>query len=242
MPGGNFAFLVVGAGRGGTSLVAALLDAHDRLEVGFELFSEGYLMGVALAASGPRIFDERAGAFVQACRDEAARHPATPWGNKITTEHVAGLEDHNAANPFARIDVLDRFFNECLAGVKIVFVLRDGRTCVRSKVRRTGQSVAEACARWRYSVDVWRFLATRHAKNIRIRYEDVVREPVGTLSAVCAFLDVPFEPAMLRGTDSAKLRPEYRRQALDLSALDLAGVPDGCIERIRTELALCGYA
>ena len=76
MPADTFQFLVVGAGRGGTSLLAGLLDYHESLEVKFEHFSEGYLAGVALTAPGPDIFEARVKAFVRACRDEAAQYPA----------------------------------------------------------------------------------------------------------------------------------------------------------------------
>ena len=44
----SFEFLVIGAGRSGTSLLAGLLDSHSRLELGFEQDSEAIL----LAAGG----------------------------------------------------------------------------------------------------------------------------------------------------------------------------------------------
>ncbi len=241
MPDDNFGFLVIGAGRGGTSVLAASLDAHDALEVGFEQFSEGYLMGKALATAARGMFDQRALAFVRACRDEAARFPAVSWGNKITTEQVFGLEDHNVANPDAPVAVLDRFFNHHLRGVKIVFVLRDGRTCVRSKVARTGQSLELACERWKYSVKVYRFLESRHDNRICVRFEDLLRDPERTLTAICTFLGVAYQPAMLAGTRSEKMRPDYRQPQLDTSKLALFDVPPGCLERIGDDLRLCGY-
>jgi hypothetical protein len=241
MPDDNFEFLVIGAGRGGTSLLAGLLDFHDRLEVGFEQFSEGYLMGAALATSGPAIFDDRVRAFLDSCRDEARRYPDRIYGNKITTEQLFGLEDHNAANPDAKIDVLDRFFNHFMKGRKIVFVLRDGRTCVRSKVARTGQSVELACERWKYSVEVYRFLRARDHDTLCVRFEDLLLHPEQALADVCAVLGVPYQESMLRGTGNAKMRLDYRQQQLDASKLELIDVPAGCIERISDELKLCGY-
>ena len=242
MAADNFGFLVIGAGRGGTSLLAGLLDCHERLEVGFEMFSEGYLAGVALPAAGPDLFEARAGAFVRACVEEAARHPDRIFGNKITTEQLLGLEDHNVANPGAPVDVLDAFFNRQMKGRKIVFILRDGRTCVRSKVARTGQSVEQACARWKYSAEVYRFLSSRHENNVRIRFEDLVLRPEPTLAGVCAFLGVPYQASMLQGTRNSKLRPEYRREQFDDSKLALDDIPPGCIDRIRDDLERCGYA
>ena len=191
--------------------------------------------------TGPDLFDTRVLAFLRACREEAAQFPGKIYGNKITTEHLQGLEDHNAANPAAKIDVLDLFFNRHMKGRKIVFVLRDGRTCVRSKVSRTGQSVELACARWRYSAEVYRFLTSRHDNRICVRFEDLLLDPARTLGAVCSFLGVAFQESMLRGTGNDKLRPEYRQPRLDTSRLGLDDIPAGCLELIRDDLERCGY-
>lgn len=235
-------FLVVGAGRGGTSLLAGLLDAHPRLEVGFEHRSVATLMGAEVPARGPDLLDARVDAFLAAGRAEAARFPGYLWGNKITTEQLRGLEDRNLENPgLPTVDVLDRFFNDHLAGVPVVFLLRDGRTCVRSKVERTGQSVTEACERWRYCVDVWRFLRDRHLSNVRLRFEDLVRSPRETLETACEFLDVPWSDRLLSGTRSAKMLPEYRRDRVEAARADLDGVPDEAEDRLGPELRECGY-
>ena len=93
----SFHFLVIGAGRGGTSLLAGLLDQHPRLEVGFEKFSVKYLMGrsLRLRAFGrrQRLLADRTGAFRRACLAESQRFPGLLWGNKITTEQLYGLEN-----------------------------------------------------------------------------------------------------------------------------------------------------
>ena len=118
MAADNFEFLVIGAGRGGTSLLAGLLDFHDQLDVGFEQYSEAYLAGTALAdVKGPDIFETRVLAFLRSCQEEATRVPDQRYGNKITTEHLFGLEDHNVANPDAKTDVLDMFFNRHMRGI-----------------------------------------------------------------------------------------------------------------------------
>lgn len=234
-------FLIVGAGRGGTSLLAGLLDAHSRLEVGFEHRSVATLMGREVPARGPEMFDERVGAFLRAGAEESRRFPGKTWGNKITTEQILGLEDHNLANPTAPIDVLDAFFNDALAGVPVVFLLRDGRTCVRSKVARTGQSVAQACERWKYSVEVWRFFRDRHLHNVRLRFEDLLADPRSSLDLACELLQVPWEDRMLHGTRSGKMRPEYRREGIDVAPAQLEDIPVECEELLATELVECGY-
>lgn len=241
MPENNFKFLVVGAGRGGTSLIAGLLDAHRSLEVGLELFSVSCLMGKDENLHGSNLFDERVTAFISACRLEAERYPGLAWGNKITTEQIFGLEDHNASNPAASIDVLDAFFNEYLKGIKIVFILRDGRTCANSKVQRTGQSFETACERWKYSVEIYKFLNTRHSNNLCIRFEDLLHTPQSTLGKVCDFLDIPYQETMLQGTSNTKMLPEYQQKTIDPSKTASVVIPEACLQSMSEDLKFCGY-
>jgi hypothetical protein len=239
-------FLIVGAGRGGTSLLAALLDAHPDLEIGMEHASVACLMGKSLpvgSQSGDpsHLAYDRIAAFLACCTEEVRRHPGKRWGNKITTEQLSGLEDHNEVNRARPINVFEVFFDDALAAVPVVFILRDGRTCVRSKMARTGQPLETACARWRYSVRVLDHLRSRHREFHWLRYEDLVREPEVTLGGLCCFLGVHYDERMLRGTSTTKLRPEYRRDSIDPGTLGLEGVPEGCVPLIEGDLRRYGY-
>ena len=49
----------------------------------------------------------------------------------------------------------------------------------------------------RYVPAIARFLRERPVPMIHVRYEDLVQAPTPTLTAICGFLDVPFEPAMI---------------------------------------------
>lgn len=241
VPRQKFGFLLVGAGRGGTSLLAALLDTHSALEVGFERHAQTTLMGKAMAGPDRDNVAKRLEAFVSACNADALSAEAQIWGNKITTEQIFGLEDHNLAHPHSPINVLDVLFNDYLRNQKIVFILRDGRACVMSKVKRAGRAYDWACERWRYSVTCYRFLQEKHAANLCIRFEDLLHEPETTLRAVCAFLGVSYQAAMLSGVRSAKLRPEYRNTKLDTVKATAEGFPSEYLDAIRDELAYCGY-
>jgi hypothetical protein len=240
-PGDNFKFLVVGAGRGGTSLLAGLLDYHSELEVGFELFSVPNLLGQELHPQDSEIFHERVTAFVSACRQEANRYPTAQWGNKITTEQIHGLEDHNLANPQSKVEILDAFFNDYLKHVKVIFVLRDGRACVNSKVRRTGQPIMTACERWRYSVQCYKFLSNRHANNVCVRFEDILLHPQTVLTRVCGFLGISYEQEMLNGVRNRKMLPEYQGEKLDTAKAEPVELPDNCFRMIEDDLKYCGY-
>ena len=237
----NFKFLIVGAGRGGTSLLAGLLDYHSELSVGFELHSVAYLMGKELPHHGPEIFHRRATAFISACIETASHYPDVLWGNKITTEQIFGLEDHNLVNPQLEKDILHAFFNVYLKGIKIIFILRDGRTCVNSKVNRTGQPIELACERWLYSVKCYKFFCSQHANNICIKFEDLLVHPQTTLTDICDFLEIPFQQEMLNGVRNKKLMPEYQYEKLDITKTESVDLPDDCLRRIEEDLKYCGY-
>ena len=138
-------------------------------------------------------------------------------------------------------NVLDDFFSGPMRGIKVIFILRDGRTCVRSKVARTSQSVAHACVRWSYSVRVMRYLQRYHPDHLVVRYEDLVRQPEPVLRRICAFLGVDYSDAMFRGTQSRTLPDEYRQKGLDRSKLGLAGVPVQTYQLLLQELRDTGY-
>ena len=237
----NFKFLIIGAGRGGTSLLAGLLDYHPRLEVGFELFASAYLMGHKLPYSGPKIFQKRAKSFASACQSQAKQNLAAYWGNKITTEQFYCLEADTLANGVENIDVLDVFFKKYLKKVKVVFVLRDGRACINSKVNRTDLTIEQASERWQYSVSCYKYFQTRHANNICVRFEDLLLKPKETLTGICEFLNVPYTDEMLKGTGNDKMLTDYQSDKLDTSKVKPVELPDECMERIKDDMKYCGY-
>lgn len=241
---GVFGFLIVGAGRGGTSLLMGILDQHPDIEVGMEMFSMDCLMGYGMEESAatikPQMAQKRCLAFADKCRLEASKHRNRIWGNKITTEQLYGLEDHNSANG-GNFPYLHHLFNEVLEGVKVIFILRDGRACVRSKIQRTGQLMEHACQRWKYSVRVLRVLTDHHPDHHVVRYEDLVANPRDTIEQVCGFLGVDFQHEMLEGTTNSKIPAEYRSNRLLAEKLSLKGVPRLCHPLLQKELYELGY-
>ena len=199
----SFKFLVVGAGRSGTSLVAALLDGHPKLEMAFEQDS-------AILSSTDEPSRRRAVRFRNRCRELAGAFPSKQWGNKITTEQVQRLENDGRSST----EVFQHFFADVMRDVVKVIVVRDGRTCVRSKLERNPQlTMAEACRRWRYSVFVHDWLA-QQSRVVVLRYEDLIEDARAALLPTCACLGVAWDDAMLAGTNSAKLLPEYRQEGI----------------------------
>ena len=241
MSNDNFKFLVIGAGRGGTSLLAGLLDFHSELTVAFELYSVAYLMGKELPCQDSGLFNKRVMTFITACQNIANQQLDTFWGNKITTEQLFSLEEHNSLNPEFKIDVLDAFFNTSLKDIKVIFILRDGRACINSKVQRTGQSLEQAANRWQYSVRCYKFFKTFHFNNICIRFEDLLFQPRETLTDICKFLNIPYQDEMLLGTNNNKMLPEYRKTGFDGSKTEAIDLPDHILAKIKEDLEYCGY-
>jgi hypothetical protein len=110
-------------------------------------------------------------------------------------------------------------------------------------VRRAGLSFPEACARWNYCVDCYRFLRrTRNSSTLFVRFEDLLSGPTATLTSICAYLGVEYHPAMLDGVRSTKLRPEYRNERLDTGKVETAAFPPEYLPLIRKGLQECGYS
>jgi hypothetical protein len=231
-------FLVVGAGRGGTSLLAALLDAHSALEVVFEHGAAEFLLD---APPGESL--TRARSLRSACDRLAAQSTAGLWGNKITTEQVAALGSMlTGATEVVEHAVLADLFLGAFGDTKVVSIVRDGTSCIASKVQRTGQSMELAAARWMYSVRCVDFLRTHHSAQLSVRFEELVSEPEATMTTVCSFLGVEFEPAMLLATNSPKLLPEYRRTGFDTDAARPRSLPPDITALISPALTAAGYS
>lgn len=236
----NFKFLIIGAGRGGTSLLTGLLDYHSRLEVLTEYASISYLMGRDYQCADNKIIPQRIIAFIDQCQLKASETPDKIWGNKITTEQLYALEEHNRKNPEAHYQLFDVFFKLHFKKYKLIFILRDGRSCVLSKVQRTGQSMQTACEKWKYSILVHQYLQSC-AHSISIKYEDLLLKPEETLQGVCQFMQIDYEAHMLKGVANQKLMLEYQNTQLLTEKARVKEIPDKYYQLIKDELAYCQY-
>jgi hypothetical protein len=251
---GSFAFHLIGAGRGGTSLIAGLLDAHPKAHVEFERLSAELLMGRTEFAE-ERLLDPtsrapwRIARFVASCKAEADLVPDKLWGHKTTTEHIGSLTTPFGTDAFQNTDrpLDDDALLQvvtALRDVPTIFILRDGRTCVRSKVERTGQAVDMAIRRWKFSIHVLGAFKRHHPRFLTIRFEDLVVSPRPVLDTVCAFLGIDFDEAMIAGTANPKMLPEYRYGRFDRSKIaydDAADAVAPSVAALLPELEQAGY-
>jgi hypothetical protein len=215
---------------------------HPSVDVGFERYAQDILMNCEMPSDGVDTVEHRLGVYLAACSVDACASAASGhlWGNKITTEQIRAAilaeDDHRDCD-----QSLDYFFNQLLAEQLIVFILRDGRSCVSSKMNRAGLSLEEACDRWMFSVRCWEFLSRRSDPTVIIQFEDLVRHPVEVLKGICHQLGIVYQPIMLSGTASEQLLPEYRQAGFDLSRLQEVSLPPFGEAMIRSDLLKTGY-
>ncbi len=110
--------------------------------------------------------------------------PATRWGDKTPL---------NAYN----VERIHRVF----PGAKYIHIVRDGVDVVHSYIS-SGllDTVAEASTRWHTAVESVASFAARNPRSCHeVRYEALVTKPEETVEALCSFLAISYEPAMLRG-------------------------------------------
>lgn len=228
---------VIGAGRGGTSLLFALLDAHPDCEmVGEKISAKALLSGYEDLDPVERV-KQRVTAFVNECQITADLSHSMIWGHKSTTEHVLALRETDLPDEF----MPERFFVEQTRHMPTVFIVRDGRTCVLSKVNRTGQPIERAIARWKFSIKMLSAYRELHPNVFVVTMENLVLKPADTMRAVCDFVGMKFSENMLSGTTSDRIRAEYRQSGFNKAAVQppayqpwMAGIAD--------ELRIAGYS
>lgn len=232
-------FQIIGAGRGGTSLLMGLFDAHPASTMVSESLAMKHL--VADAPDAPADLQGRTAMRIvmyrAACEAAALAAPTALWGHKATSEQVCALDRPRV--PGGAFDAQAAFV-AATRDWPVLFVTRDGRACVASKMARAGQGLEAAVANWKASIHLLERFRVGGGPLHVIRFEDLVTRPRRTLKAACGFLGLDWDRAMLAGTGSDKMRPEYRRDGIDAGAA-VAGQPDWA-GLLMPEQAMAGYA
>ena len=118
-------------------------------------------------------------------------------------------------------------FREQPAKVRAVFLVRDYRAVVYSKMKR-GQSLERAALGWRQKMEQIELLTSDVSDDrcYRLKYENLCADPAKALAGLCAFLDIDFDTKMLSrpkegthhiGGSPSKFDPSKRAISLDTS-------------------------
>ncbi|MET0146508.1 MAG: sulfotransferase [Ilumatobacteraceae bacterium] len=238
--------LVVGAGRSGTSVLRTVLDGHSQLAV----CHEGRFIHPLSRRRGRY---ERDGGFdVDALVADLAADPAVSGNlglDPVDLRHALGptpptdypdavrrVFAHWAARHgkrrygdkmpgyVLRIPALATLLPEA----RFVHIIRDGRDVALSSMAIPGaeHDPVGLAIEWRRRVEAGRTAgdALGPTRYHEVRYEELVTDPAAPVAALCAFLDLPFEPEMLlvarrieNVPDKVRINPRHARLAEPLS-------------------------
>lgn len=113
-----------------------------------------------------------------------------------------------------------RAFGSILAAfgqdVHLIHIVRDGRDVVTSHHPNHKQQFWVSPERW--VADVWAGLEYKD-RSLLVRYEDLLQEPVKTLSRICDYLGEPFDERMLRPEEHSTVRTNVAWEGASLKAL-----------------------
>jgi hypothetical protein len=209
----------VGCGRSGTTLLRAMFDSHPDLAVAHETYFALWLGSNRGRYEAPQGFQTRT--FVA----DLQRH-SEPGRIDIDPEVLSADLDANppgdTAGAIRRVYQLHAahhgkqryaekspmfvrhlpFFADLFGEARFVHLVRDGRDVALAfaDVDFGPPSVAAAAVHWRAQVLAGR-TAGEHLGTDRyreVRYEDLIDDPPTVLRPLCDFLDLAYEPAMLR--------------------------------------------
>jgi hypothetical protein len=207
---------VVGTGRSGTTLLQALIGSHPRIAAPPEthyfrrvpayaahwgdLSDDDVLRRVVEAAVGVPVL-QNAGFDVDPIYERAKSGPRT-YGGVLDAmmqdfAHRHGKQRWSEKSPLQPVHRIWAHLPEA----QVVHIVRDPIETVASNLAKTGvwTDPTAAAAMWRRFTEraVLRGSARGPRYYMRVRYEDLAREPAAVMAVVFAFLGEDFDPQIL---------------------------------------------
>lgn len=87
-----------------------------------------------------------------------------------------------------------------------IHLIRDGRDVALSKSDRSGRPASKSARIWRRRIERARTQAQKLDRYLELRYESLVADPEPHLREICSYLQLDFDPAMLRYYERASER------------------------------------
>lgn len=201
-------FFICGALRSGTSLLHLMLDAHPAItnpgEFDFlfdgltELGQEPSVEQYAGFLIKSRIFNSKPININPACTDY----------HQLINDLVSQLDGSGilCLNIHRNFDWAQYYFPDA----KFVHILRDPRDVAKSTIRMGwAGNTYNAVDHWMESEKSWDRLVRRGnpASFFQFRYEDLIGDLSGTLTALCYFLNTEYDSKMLRYHENSTYSP-----------------------------------
>lgn len=219
----NSPIFIVGANRSGTTLLRLILNAHSQLAIPEEIIYFGSTMaGVPIEKwRNPGLSEPAYKAFISKFVDEScsvldgidqegikqeilesdARDFCHPYRTVLESwAQLHGKQRWGEKTPgnLFYADILLEMFPDA----RFIHIVRDPRAGVSSMMKTTffPKDIAfNAMSRRKFMTKGREILekAVPASQRLLLRYEDIVKAPEPTVQAICSFINVSFEPAML---------------------------------------------
>ncbi len=205
---------VVGLTRSGTTLLRMMLDAHPQLAIPPETHfvpdlikaarAEEGADGMLLAVTGNRTWGDF-GIDTEEMRERLSRVHSGDGAEAVRAFFEAyakrqGKPRWGDKTPAYMLSV--QRIGRTLPESRFIHLIRDGRDVALSQSARAINEQpppAQQATRWAKRIRKSRDQAStlKGARYVEARYEDLVRDPEGTLRRICDFIDLPWDAAML---------------------------------------------
>jgi hypothetical protein len=191
-------FFLIGAERSGTTLLRLMLDHHPEISCGGEFNYATAHLSEDGSEPPPKQFAEALRLQRQFCDSGLTFDPELDYAQQVRSflRQLCGENVAIGATVHFQYRALMRWWPQA----RFVHLVRDPRD-VASSVIQMGWSgnLWTASKRWLDAEKaVEEFRAQEPGARIHeLRFEDLVSDPVEKLSALCSFLDLEYDPAML---------------------------------------------
>ena len=211
---------IVGVSRSGTTLLRLMLDAHPELTIPPEtqFFSE-VAQACRAGASPEELIDlltsqRRWGDFGLDSNEllERLRQKEDP-GPRFVMRNFYGLYAEKQGKPRwgdktpGYAERIKRI-NQVLPESRFIHLIRDGRDAALSRAHRAGKDdpFDLMARRWVRRITIAREQGAEIDHYMEMRYEDLVSDPEANVRRVCEFIELDFDPVMLRHHEHAAER------------------------------------
>ncbi|MCS1352154.1 sulfotransferase [Mechercharimyces sp. CAU 1602] len=188
-----------GEGRSGTTLMRIILDSHPHIACGPET---GFFVH-------PHV-EKLSNQLAQAYRIRLLEYDASPqntmdfaFGQMLEQFHVRYMKSKGKrrwADKTPKNILSIPFIHRCFPDMKFIHLIRDGRDAFSSHLTMNWgtKDVKQFAQRWTYTMKLGRQYRSMTDRYIEVKYEDLVLSPEETLQRVMAFLEEPWDDALLR--------------------------------------------